>query len=104
MRRLLVLIPLAMMTCGAGGDGEARPERYEAGLLKLASGVAAKEVCSCVFIMGRDEDFCRDWTRVSPDIAKFRVDYEAKTVRGRALFWRSTARYQGVREGCVLED
>ena len=100
--RLRYLLPLALATCGAGG--ETRPARYEAGLVELASAQAAKEVCSCVFVMGRDEDFCRSWARVSPDIAKFRVDYEAKSVRGRALLRRSTARYLGPHRGCVLED
>jgi len=97
-KRMLWALPLLMVTCGAGS-----PAKYEAGLLKLGSGVAAKEVCSCLFIMGQDEAFCREWTKVSPDIAKFKVDYEEKTVKSRALFARSAARYVGPREGCVIE-
>ena len=53
--------------------------------------------------MGRDEDFCAEWTRVSPDVVRFRVDHEEKQVTSRTLlFWRARARWGGAREGCVL--
>jgi len=96
--RALLMAPLLLLTCGARG-----PAKYDAGLLKLASGVTAKEVCSCLFVMEMDEAWCQEWTRVSPDISKFKVDYDAKTVKGRALLARTTARYTGAREGCVIE-
>lgn len=83
---------------------EGKAAKYDNGLFELASGFAAQEVCSCVFVMGRDEDFCAEWTRVSPDVAKFRVDHEAKTVKARALgMGRTTARYTGEKTGCVIE-
>ena len=96
--RVLMLAPLLLLT---GAKGAAK---YDAGLLKLASGVAAKEVCSCLFIMEMDEAWCQEWTRVSPDISKFKVDYDEKTVKSRALLARSSARYIGAREGCVIEE
>ncbi len=98
MRRIGLLLTLMLFTCGAD-----KPQKYDAGLLKLASGVTSKEVCSCLFVMERDEDFCRAWTKVSPDIAKFKVDYDEKTVKSRALLTKSIARYQGERDGCVIE-
>jgi len=79
------------------------PGKYDNSLFRLASGFSAQEVCSCVFVMGRDEDFCAEWTRVSPDVAKFRVDHEARTVRARALgMGRTEARYTGEKTGCQL--
>ncbi len=84
---------------------EEKAEKYDNSLFELASGFSAQEVCSCVFVMGRDEDFCAEWTRVSPDVAKFRVDHDAKTVRARALgMGRTTARYTGEKTGCVIVE
>jgi hypothetical protein len=76
---------------------------YRAGVLALAAGFSAKEVCSCVFVMGRDASFCREFTRVSPDVARFSIDYEKKEVRARALgLARTVARYTGPSTGCRL--
>ncbi len=78
---------------------------YGSSLFELGSGFAAQEACSCLFVMGMDEDFCREWVRVSPDVAKFRVDAEAQRVKARALgMGRSSAVYTEARTGCVLED
>lgn len=78
-------------------------ERYDNGLFELAAGFAAKEACSCVFVLGRDEEFCATWTRVSPAVARFKVDREVKTVTARALGMAKTvARYTDTRTGCVI--
>lgn len=79
--------------------------KYDNSLLRLASSFSAQEVCSCLFVMKRDEAFCREWTRVSPEVAKFRVDWDQKRVRARALgMGRSSARYLGERWGCAIEE
>ena len=78
---------------------------YDASLFALASGFSAKEVCSCIFVSGRSEDECREWTRVSPDVARFKVDQQDKVVTAKA-FWmgKTTARYVDERSGCVIVD
>jgi len=78
--------------------------RYDNSLFELGSGFAAKEVCSCLFVSNHDEAYCRQLVRVKPDVAKFRVDYVAKTVKARALgMGKQIARYDGEGFGCVLE-
>jgi CubicO group peptidase (beta-lactamase class C family) len=81
------------------------PSRDEdMGLLGIATGYGAKMACSCAFVMGRDEDFCEDWVKASPDIVKVRFDHDAKTVTARALGMKATtASWGGKREGCSLE-
>lgn len=80
------------------------PETYDNALLMLATGFAAKEGCSCIFVTGRDEETCKAYLKVSPDVAKIRVDYEAKRVTSRALGMSpSRARWVSERDGCVLE-
>jgi len=76
---------------------------YDTGLLTLASRFAAKETCSCRFVLGMDADFCKDVTRVSPDVAHARVDVDDKTVHARALgFWGAEAKWVNAEEGCVI--
>lgn len=78
---------------------------YDNSLFALGAGFSAKEVCSCVFVAGLDEDFCREWTRVSPDLARFRIDEDEQLVRANTLgLGRAVARYQGAQLGCVLEE
>ncbi len=78
--------------------------RYRTPTPALAVAYRAKETCSCVFVEGRDDEFCRAWTVASPDIARAEVDRAGKVVRARALrFWTATARFVGEGRGCVLE-
>lgn len=99
---VVLWITLGMLGCGKNGA----VKRYDNSLFDLASGFSAKEVCSCVFVGGHDEAFCRELTRVSPDVAKFSVDQEARAVTARALgMGRTRAVYQGDGLGCtIVED
>jgi len=95
-------------------DGQARPapndpqaafppKKYDLGLLKIATSFAAKEMCSCVFVSGRDVEVCEGYIKVSPDVARAKVDLEAKTVRARALGMAKTeARWLGEEQGCAV--
>ena len=62
-------------------------------------------VMAAVLMVGmeRDEAFCAEWTRVSPDVAHFKVDQETKAVRSKALgMGKSYAVYTDARTGCVV--
>lgn len=94
------MILLAMLLSCGGGD----VRKYDTSLLHLGTGFNAKELCSCVFVVGQDEETCAAILRVSPDVARGSVDREARTVTSRALGgWKRTARYVDARTGCVLD-
>ncbi len=81
-----------------------RERKYDTGLLRIATGFAAKEGCSCAFVAGLDDDTCREWLKVSPDVAKMRFDHDEKAVRARALgMARRSAVYVNAEQGCRLE-
>ncbi len=85
------------------GCPKSEVETYHNSLFLLGASFSAKEVCSCVFVAGLDEDFCRTWTRVSPDLARFKVDVATQQVRANTLgLGRAIAEYQGEQLGCVL--
>jgi len=95
---------LVVVGAAAGCAKKADVRTYDNSLFELASGFAAKETCSCRFVMQRDEAFCEEWVRVSPDVAKARVDEEAKVVTARALgMGKATDRYVDEQLGCVLD-
>jgi hypothetical protein len=78
--------------------------RYRNSDPSLAAAYRAKEACSCRFVMGRDEAWCRAWTEASPDVARIEVDERSRAVSARALLlWSARARFVDGRRGCVLE-
>jgi hypothetical protein len=98
MKKLACMLVL-LASCGAP------PERiYDRNDLELLTHYAAKELCSCLFVMERDRDFCTSWTRQAPNLRTYSVDYDNKRVTTQAvLYWGASARYQDARHGCVLE-
>ena len=93
----------ALAIAGAGcGDGARRT--YDNNDLQLVTGYAAKELCSCLFVMRQSEAFCERWTRASPNIRSFHVDRARRTVEAQSvLAWGARARWVSQRAGCVIE-
>lgn len=94
MRRLVIAL-LALGACGGG--------QYNNNDLVLAPAYRAKEVCSCVFVMGMPEDFCKAWTVATPNVAAFSVDRGSQTVTSNAiLLWGARASVDSdARFGCT---
>lgn len=74
----------------------------------LIRAMAAKEYCSCINVVGRSEDECKDDLRVSlPVLPKLRVadDGSVSAVLGTGLFGKkSVATYRGPQLGCTLTE
>lgn len=94
---------LGLLVFGCAGDGGGA-RTYDNNDLQLLTGYSAKDLCSCIFVMERDEEFCRAWAKASPNLKTVRVDYDKGEVQTQAvLFWGARARYLGGRGGCQLE-
>ena len=80
-------------------------EGYDNHDLVLLTSYRAKDMCSCVFVQGREEDFCRAWTVANPNLATMTVDHENKIVHTEAMqYWSASARWVDKRHGCVLNE
>mgnify|MGYP003597575930 CR=1 FL=1 len=90
---------LGLAPSACGGD-----EGYENNDVVLAVHQKAKETCSCLFVMELSEEHCAAWTKVTPDVAKVKIDFAGKRVHATALgLWSADAAFRG-RTGCVLVE
>ena len=69
----------------------------------MASGAFSKFMCSCMFVEGRSEEECQNWSHLSVPQQNYSVDRAKKSVTATALWYRNTSRYMGDRYGCTLE-
>ena len=82
-----------------------RNEGYDNHDLVLLTSYKAKDICSCIFVQGRESEYFRQWTKAKPNFATISVDLENKVVHTEALqYWSASARWVSERHGCVLED
>ncbi len=99
IRATFATIVAAISLAGCPGD----PRPYANHDLLLINRYAAKEMCSCMFVMQKDEAFCRRWTRASPAVNTIVVNREQRTVESQAvLAWGARARWISQREGCRI--
>jgi hypothetical protein len=104
MRRTVLAVLLgallpALSSCERGGR-----RVYDNNDLELVTAYTAKDACTCLFVMERDEAFCRAWVAASPAVAHLTIDAEKKVVETSAvLLWSARAHYVDARAGCVLE-
>jgi hypothetical protein len=72
---------------------------------RLAGRFAAKEVCSCRFVFGQTEEYCRDYARVGPSWGlTTSVDLFEKKVHTQAFtVIRASAAFLGPKVGCALD-
>ena len=97
MKRFIAAVALAL---GVGGCVPG----YDNNDLQLITAFTAKETCSCLFVMGMSEEYCKAWTKESPAVASWTADPAGKTVEASALYlWGARARYLGTEFGCTLD-
>lgn len=66
-------------------------------------GFTAKEHCSCRFVMGQDEAYCRLYSKQYIPIGEIVVDEAARRVTARGTGVTRSARWLSPREGCRME-
>ena len=103
MRRLRSTMWVVLLAAGcANPDGQ--PRTFPDNDLVLAVGNGARMGCSCLFVMNMNEEYCRQWVKASPDVARVTFDVGRKRVEASALVsWAATARWVDERHGCILE-
>ncbi len=103
---LLRALALVSMTLTLGSCASADPKlaTYDNNDLELAVSNSAKMVCTCKFVMEMDDEFCANWVRASPDVARYSYDAKAKTVEASAFVaFAAHAHWVDEKRGCVLE-
>ncbi|MFV3379035.1 MULTISPECIES: amidase [Pseudomonas] len=68
----------------------------------ILSAYSAKEYCSCRFVMGFDEAYCRDYVKQYLPLGRLEEDSVQRQVLAEGLGRRNQAAWVGPREGCRL--
>ncbi|HEY0883198.1 MAG TPA: hypothetical protein VGE37_02470 [Archangium sp.] len=103
MKKLLLMVTMVGALAGCANEN-GTPRTYDNNDLELAVGNSARMGCSCRYVMGMDEAYCRAWVKASPDVAKVSFDDATKKVESAAFVsWAATARFIDDKRGCVLE-
>ncbi|NIF25932.1 amidase [Pantoea sp. Tr-811] len=96
MKRMLLLLVLALL-------GWAWLERQAlADFPGILSAYSAKEYCSCRFVMGFDEGYCRGYVKQWLPLSELHEDTPQRRVSAAGLGQRSQAAWQGPQAGCRL--
>jgi len=69
----------------------------------MPSGAFSKFMCSCMFVEGRSEEECKNWSRLSVPQQGYSIDLKKKSVTAKSLWYNTTSRYMGDRFGCTVE-
>lgn len=102
MKRAVLLGALLPVLAACESSGG---RMYDNNDLQLVTAYTAKDACSCLFVMEREEAFCQAFVKASPAVARLTIDTEKKVVESTALLlWNARARFVDERQGCVLED
>src|SRR2546423_1549278 len=95
-------LALIAAACSEGGITVTRP--YQNNDLMLVAHHAARDACSCMFVMEMSDEFCQAWVKAAPDVAKWTADKSNKTVEvSTLLLWGAKAHFVDSHVGCVLE-
>ncbi|MDR0208386.1 MAG: amidase [Pseudomonas putida] len=68
----------------------------------ILSAYSAKEYCSCRFVMGFDEAYCRGYVKQYLPLGRLEEDSVQRQVLAEGLGRRNQAAWVGPREGCRL--
>lgn len=69
----------------------------------MPSGAFSKFMCSCMFVEGRSEEECKNWSRLSVPQQGYSIDLKKKSVTAKSLWHSTTSQYRGERFGCTVE-
>lgn len=69
----------------------------------ILPGFTAKEYCSCRFVMGQSDGYCRGYVAQWLPISGIAVDEAGKKVTARGTGVLRSARWLSAREGCRLD-
>jgi len=96
MKRVLLLL-VALLLAWAWHERQALAD-----FPGILSAYSAKEYCSCRFVMGLDEHYCRGYVQQYLPLTRLQEHSATRVVIAEGLGRSNQAVWQGPREGCRL--
>jgi hypothetical protein len=104
MKRILLAVLLGALLPVLSSCESSSRRTYDNNDLELVTIYTAKDACMCLFVMEREDEFCRAFVKANPSVAHLTIDREKKVVETSALLlWGARAHYVDERSGCVLD-
>ncbi len=72
-------------------------------LAKIVPNYYAKEMCSCLFVMEQDRNYCDESIKQDPPPQKIKVNYKDKTVKAIFYIFKEKAIWVSDEEGCQIK-
>ena len=70
---------------------------------KVVSSYYAKEVCTCLFVIGQSDKYCQYFGKTIVPTWSTKIDKTEKIVKASSLFYSTTAKYLSPHEGCQIQ-
>lgn len=75
--------------------------KYKGSSASFATAFAAKEMCSCLFVVGQTKKYCKQYIKNKVFNPPVSVNNKQKKVSSSILgLWRRKAKYMGPKTGC----
>ena len=71
---------------------------------KVVSAFYAKEVCSCLFVVGQSEEYCHNYGKQIIPIWTKEIDKKNKKVKAWGLWESTQASFISLRHGCQIVE
>jgi hypothetical protein len=98
----ILSLTLASTLIFLSGCLKSEPNLGKASFFKVVSSSYAKELCSCLFVVEQELEYCRRYSKQLLPVSSEKIDRNKKTVGATALGITSIAVYRSKRFGCGL--
>jgi hypothetical protein len=103
MKRRTIALSILGLLLAAGAGWAASNREDLRHFPPIISSYYAKELCSCLYVVGQTETYCHSVVRQYVPISSFQIDASSRTVTVSGLGQTNRARFVDDRYGCVLE-
>lgn len=70
---------------------------------KVVSNSYAKELCSCLFVVGQEEDYCKNYAKQIVSVSELTISRENKRVLAKGFGHKSSVTFRSKRLGCQID-
>lgn len=71
---------------------------------KVVSSSFAKEFCSCLYVEGQSENYCKAYAKQIVPVSRYDINKEASTITAYGLGKKTIATFVDKKSGCQIKE